>query len=112
MTRTANIKAGRITTGMTFHEKVWAITARIPRGRVATYGSVAQRLGTRAYRAVGQALHHNPHAPDVPCHRVVCRDGQLTGFSRGLAAKQRLLKAEGVCIVAGRVDLNRHQCRL
>ncbi|MCC6579444.1 MAG: MGMT family protein [Phycisphaeraceae bacterium] len=81
---------------MNFHEKVWALTARIPQGKVATYGQIAAALGTRAARAVGQALHHNPYAPQVPCHRVVASTGHLNGFAEGLDAKRKLLRAEGV----------------
>jgi methylated-DNA-[protein]-cysteine S-methyltransferase len=69
------IKAGRIVPGMTFNQKVWAITARIPRGKVAIYADVASALGSRGYRAVGNALNRNPYAPQVPCHRVVGSDG-------------------------------------
>jgi methylated-DNA-[protein]-cysteine S-methyltransferase len=93
----------------TFSQKVWAETARIPAGRVATYADLARRLGTSGYRAVGNALHRNPFAPRVPCHRVVGSDGSLTGYAGGLAAKQRLLESEGVRVIAGRVDLS--ECR-
>ena len=90
---------------MTFDQKVWALTARIPRGRVTTYGDIARALGSRASRALGQALGRNPYAPSVPCHRVVGRDVRLTGFAGGIAAKQRLLAAEGVTIVNGRANM-------
>ena len=98
------ILAGRICRGMSFQQKVWAITARVPAGRVTTYGRIARALGTRAYRAVGRALNRNPYAPAVPCHRVVGSDGSLRGFAGGLEKKQRLLEAEGVVVTAGRVQ--------
>ena len=98
------VKAGRISPGMTFNEKVWALTSRIPRGKVTTYGQIARKLGTCAYRAVGSALHRNPFAPDVPCHRVVGSDGSLTGFAMGLARKRRLLQGEGITFTSGKVD--------
>ena len=101
----AHIKAGRILPGMSFNEKVWAVTARIPAGEVRTYGWVARELGTQAYRAVGNALNRNPYAPAVPCHRVVGSDGSLTGFAGGLGKKRRLLAAEGVTVSKGRVAL-------
>lgn len=103
------IKAGRITKNMTFEERVWALTARIPEGHVVTYGDLAHRLDSRAYRAVGAALGRNPHAPDVPCHRVVGSTGRLTGFARGLAAKKRLLESEGVEVENDRVDLRSYR---
>lgn len=93
-----------------FSQKVWAVTARIPRGSVATYGDVAAAIGaTGAARAVGMALGRNPHAPAVPCHRVVGSDGSLTGFAGGLAKKARLLRDEGVPFIGPRVDISR--CR-
>lgn len=99
------IKAGRLCRGMSFNQRVWALTARVPAGQVTTYADIARKLGTRAYRAVGNALNRNPYAPAVPCHRVVGSDGSLTGFAGGLAAKQRLLTEEGVAICRGKVDL-------
>ena len=102
----AQIKSGKIVRGMSFNEKVWAMTARIPRGKVCTYGDIAKALGTKAYRAVGNALNRNPYAPAVPCHRVVGSDGSLTGFAGGVAKKQRLLKDEGVSFKNERASLD------
>ena len=99
------IKAGKILPGMSFNEKVWAMTARVPAGKVTTYAAIARALGTNGYRAVGNALNRNPYAPAVPCHRVVGSDGSLTGFAGGLAKKQRMLAKEGVPCVKGRVDV-------
>jgi len=82
-----------------FHQEVWTACAEIPKGQVRTYGWLARRVGRPgAARAVGQALGRNPFAPTVPCHRVVSADGKLTGYSGagGIAAKRRLLVAEGV----------------
>ncbi len=105
------IKSGQLHKDMSFNQKVWAITARIPKGRVISYGDIARLLGTRAYRAVGNALNKNPYAPKVPCHRVVGADGKLTGFATGLNKKHRLLKAEGVAISNGKV-VSAHFTRL
>lgn len=106
------IKRGELTEAMNFHQRVWALTARIPAGRVTTYAALAAALQSRGYRAVGQALHHNPYAPDVPCHRVVGSDGRLTGFAGGLAKKQSMLTDEGVAVnPSGRVDLARYAWR-
>jgi methylated-DNA-[protein]-cysteine S-methyltransferase len=99
------ILAGRVVKGMSFNEQVWAVCARVPKGRVTTYAAIARKLGTKAYRAVGNAMNKNPHAPRVPCHRVVGSDGSLTGFASGVEKKKRLLKAEGVAFVNGKVDL-------
>ena len=99
----AAMLCGRIVPGMSFDQKVWAITARIPTGCVTSYGRVAAVLGTRGARAVGAALGRNPHAPQVPCHRVVGHDGRLTGFAHGIDAKRQLLQQEGVPFVGDRV---------
>ena len=102
----SQIKAGKIVPGMSFNQKVWAMTARIPRGKVCTYGDIAKALNTKAYRAVGNALNKNPYAPTVPCHRVVGSNGALTGFAGGLSKKQRLLREEGVAIAKDRARLD------
>ena len=99
------IKAGQLCQGMTFNEKVWALTARIPTGKVTTYGDIARALNCNGARAVGNALNRNPFAPAVPCHRVVGSAGALTGFAGGLPKKQQLLKAEGVAFVGNKVDV-------
>jgi methylated-DNA-[protein]-cysteine S-methyltransferase len=92
-----------------FNQKVWAVTSKIPAGKVATYADVARKLGSKGYRAVGNALNRNPFAPVVPCHRVVGSNGHLTGFAGGLSAKKRLLESEGVPVVNGRVDLKAYR---
>jgi len=97
------IKSGIIRKEMSFNQKVWALTSRIPKGQVLTYADIAHKLNTRGYRAVGNALNKNPYAPAVPCHRVVGSDGKLTGYAGGLAKKQRMLEQEGVAITEGKV---------
>ena len=100
------IKSGRIKPSMTFNQKVWALTARIPKGKVVTYGDIAKALKCNGARAVGNALNKNPYAPQVPCHRVVGSTGALTGFAGGLDKKRKLLLAEGVKLRPdGKVEL-------
>jgi methylated-DNA-[protein]-cysteine S-methyltransferase len=78
-----------------FEALVYAAVKTIPRGEVRTYGWVAKRIGRpSAVRAVGNALHKNPFAPLVPCHRVVAQNG-LGGFAGGREKKKRLLRSEG-----------------
>ncbi len=104
-----------MTGGAGFFRRVYALVARIPRGRVATYGEIARMLGApRAARAVGWAMHGNPHGPRVPCHRVVQRGGSCSpNFRVGdPGAQRRLLGREGVRFLPdGRVDLAWHQWR-
>lgn len=97
------ILSGKVVPGMSFSEKVWALTAQIPPGCVTTYGAIARALGIRGSRAVGQALNRNPYAPGVPCHRVVGRDRSLTGYGGGLERKCELLRGEGIEIDEGKV---------
>ena len=79
-----------------FEEAVYAIVRRIPSGEVRSYRWVAEQLGNPGLaRAVGNALHRNPYAPRVPCHRVVKSDGSLGGYARGVARKRSLLHQEG-----------------
>lgn len=95
-----------------FFEQCYALIAKVPRGRVTTYKEIAEALGTKAYRAVGQAMNKNPYAPKIPCHRVVGSDGTLGGFAHGAKAKTQLLKEEGVSVDAGRiVDFERRLYR-
>ena len=99
---------------MTFREKVYEVTKRIPQGKVATYGQIAQAAGSpKAARAVGMCMKTNPFAPLVPCHRVVAADGSLAGFSAqgGIAKKKQMLVDEGVKFIGGRVDLNKSGLR-
>lgn len=94
---------------MSFNQSVYNMVRRIPCGKVATYGQIAALVGApRKARQVGWALHHNPLPGEIPCHRVVFRDGKLTdGFAfGGLDAQHDLLAAEGVAFDAsGRVNL-------
>ena len=104
MNNKQTILAGRMVRGMTFSERAWAAAARVPRGKVTTYGTIAAALGKpRAARAVGGAMNRNPFAPDVPCHRVVGAGGVLGGFGGGVAKKKRLLRAEGITFIGDRI---------
>jgi len=78
-----------------FQQAVWKATCTIPYGETRTYGWIAQRIGKpKAARAVGQALKANPCPIVVPCHRVIGKNGNLTGFSCGIKLKRRLLDLE------------------
>ena len=83
------------TSGDPFQEQVWAMLAEIPFGATTTYGDLAAKLGDKALaRRVGQAVGHNPLSIFVPCHRVVGKDGNLTGYAGGLDRKRFLLELE------------------
>jgi AraC family transcriptional regulator of adaptative response/methylated-DNA-[protein]-cysteine methyltransferase len=78
-----------------FQTRVWRALQGIPRGETRTYSQIAEALGSpRAVRAVANACASNPLAVLVPCHRVVGKDGSLTGYRWGLERKRRLLDGE------------------
>ncbi len=99
------IKAGKLVRDMDFNQRVWALTARVPKGKITTYADIARAMGSKAYRAVGNALNRNPYAPQVPCHRVVGSDGSLTGFAGGVQTKRQMLASEGVRFTRDKVDV-------
>lgn len=88
--------------GSAFQQEVWEILRTIPYGEILTYGDIARMIADRcgkdrmAAQAVGGAVGHNPISIIIPCHRVVGRDGSLTGYAGGVSIKQRLLELEGV----------------
>ena len=94
------------------YEKIYAAVKTITRGRVATYAQIAAMVGNpRMCRVVGNALHQNPYFGIVPCHRVVNAKGYLAkGFVFGGEGVQAdMLRAEGVEVVDGRVDLEKYR---
>ena len=67
----------------------------IPYGETVTYGEIARRIGSpKASRAVGMANHNNPISIIVPCHRVIGKNGKLTGYGGGMDVKRQLLELE------------------
>ncbi len=81
--------------GTAFQRAVWEALGRIPYGQTVTYSDIAQEVGRpAAVRAVGAAIGANPVMIVVPCHRVIGKNGALTGFRGGLGMKTRLLELE------------------
>jgi methylated-DNA-[protein]-cysteine S-methyltransferase len=88
-------------------DKVYELLNKIPKGQVTTYGEIAKKLESKAFRGVGRIIGKNPNAPQVPCHRVVRSDGGISGYAFGVDKKIALLKSEGVEILDGKVkDFN------
>jgi len=89
--------------GDAFEQRVWSLIAEIPYGETTTYGEIARALGEpRMAREVGAAVGRNPLSIVVPCHRVVGKDGRLTGYAGGLERKRFLLELEGIALPAER----------
>jgi methylated-DNA-[protein]-cysteine S-methyltransferase len=83
--------------GTQFQRKVWYKVREIPYGEIRSYKWVGRSIGSaNASRAVGNAVGRNPVAPIVPCHRVVCSDGSLGGYTSGITIKKRLLNLERI----------------
>ena len=77
-----------------FQNKVYEAVKKIPKGQ--TYKQIGKEIGSKAYRAIGQALKRNPDPITIPCHRVIKSDGTLGGyFGKMTDEKRRLLKEEG-----------------
>ena len=82
--------------GTAFQERVWQLLREIPYGETKTYGQLAQDLSCGSAQAVGQAVGRNPLTIIVPCHRVMGKNDQLTGYASGLDRKRWLLHHEGI----------------
>lgn len=95
---------------MTTFEKIYEVVKTIPRGRVATYGQVAMLAGNpRWARVVGYALHVNPKPGEIPCHRVVNREGKTSVAFGGGDMQRQLLEDEGIVFESdGTVDLDKY----
>lgn len=92
-------------------KRIYEAVKKIPKGRVATYGQVAEMAGDKKMaRAVGNALHHNPDPQNIPCYRVVNAKGELAGAFAfgGEQVQANLLRADGIEVTANRVDLGKY----
>lgn len=92
-------------------KRIYEAVKKIPKGHVATYGKVAEMAGDRKMaRAVGNALHKNPDPENIPCFRVVNSKGELAGAFAfgGDEVQARLLIADGVEVIDGKVDLTKY----
>ena len=92
-------------------KRIYEAVKIIPKGKVATYGTVAAMAGNpRMSRAVGNALHKNPDPEHIPCHRVVNAKGELADafVFGGPGVQQSRLEAEGIEVKDGRVDLKKY----
>lgn len=86
--------------GTSFQQRVWQILQEISYGKTMTYGEIAQRIAkekgveTFSAQAVGQAVGKNPISILIPCHRVLGKNGALTGYAGGVHRKEQLLRIE------------------
>lgn len=94
-----------------FNKKCYDILKKVPKGKVTTYKSISEKLKTKAYRSVGNAMNRNPYAPKIPCHRVINSNGRIGGFNKGIKNKIKLLKKEGIEIKNNKIDLEKYEFR-
>jgi methylated-DNA-[protein]-cysteine S-methyltransferase len=90
--------------GSPFQKSIWNILCKIPYGKTTTYGEIAKQFDLvnkgrhTSARAVGSAVGHNPVSILIPCHRVIGKNGDLTGYAGGINTKRKLLQMEGIAI--------------
>ena len=96
----------------TFNERCYKILKKVPRGKVTTYKALAEALGTKAYRAVGNAMKNNKMPDEIPCFKVIKSDGSIGGYMgnnpKNIKIKIKRLEAEGIIIKEGKIDLIRY----
>ncbi len=86
--------------GTLFQKEVWEILLKIPYGETMSYGGIAVQIAEKrgikkmSAQAVGQAVGNNPVSLIIPCHRVIGKDGSLTGYASGIGRKRKLLELE------------------
>ncbi len=84
-------------------KKLQQLLLKVPNGKVTTYKAIADAMGTRGYRYVGQLLNKNPEPNKYPCYKVVQSDGKLGGFALGSESKIKRLKIDGVEVKSDKV---------
>jgi methylated-DNA-[protein]-cysteine S-methyltransferase len=98
--------------GSPFQRSIWNNLRKIPYGQTTTYGELAKRFELEnngkhtSARAIGGAVGHNPISILIPCHRVIGKNGNPTGYAGGISKKIKLLKLEGIDIET----MNRGKC--
>lgn len=93
------------------YEIIWETIRHIPKGKVATYGEIAEQSGLpRQARLVGYALHNTPHGLDIPWHRVINSQGKISlpKHNGSYIKQKKLLMKEGIVFVKERVDLKKY----
>ena len=84
-------------------QKIYELLRQIPKGKVTSYGEIARKIGSKAYRGVGQIVGQNRDIPNTPCHRVVKSDGGISGYANGVDKKIALLQKEGLQVENGKI---------
>lgn len=88
---------------MNFDTRVYKLLMMVPKGKVTTYKAIADALGTKAFRVVGNVLNGNKDTENIPCYKVVNSDGRIGGYSRGIEEKIRRLNLDGIGVADGKI---------
>ena len=81
----------------TLEQKVYTLLAKVPKGKVTTYGELAKAAGIKnGQRVIGRIMNKNPYPGIIPCHRVVMSTGQIGGYAYGADIKEKMLISEGI----------------
>ena len=96
----------------TFNQKCYELLKKVPKGKVTTYKSIANKLNTNAYRAVGNAMKYNKHPNKIPCFKVIKNDGTIGGyrgsFTKYTKEKIKKLQADGIIVRNSIVDMSKY----
>lgn len=95
---------------MTTFETIYKAVAKIPKGKITTYGEIAKHIGIKNPRIIGYALHVNKNPDIIPCHRVVSKNGELAnGYAfGGPGIQKQLLENEGIKFTGEKIDLTKY----
>ena|SRR3989344_5065576 len=93
-----------------FTDSSYELLKQIPKGKITSYKDIANTLGTKAYRAIGNAMNKNPYDTGIyPCHRVIKHNGEIGGYALGVKLKILKLQEEGIEIINNKIDFNRYR---
>ena len=96
-----------------FSKNVIMALRKIPKGKVTTYSELARFAGSpKACRAIGNIMNRNKEPEKYPCYKVVRADGRVGGYAKGQEKKISLLRADGIEITDGKIDLKKHMHKL
>ncbi|MBI2667709.1 MGMT family protein [Candidatus Woesearchaeota archaeon] len=95
---------------MDFYNRIYEELKKVPKGRVTTYKILANSIGSKAYRAVGQAMKNNKDIINIPCYKVICSNGFVGNYSArgGMRRKIQLLTNDGIIVKNNYVNLRKY----
>ncbi|MDD5178181.1 MAG: MGMT family protein [Candidatus Nanoarchaeia archaeon] len=89
-------------------EDVFKLLKQVPYGKVTTYGDLARKLNSKAFRVIGVIMHRNKDPENIPCFKIVKSNGELGGYASGVDEKIKRLNREGIEVINGKIDLEKY----